>query len=333
MNIKNSTRELDDVEFEKALPLLAMQLSEIDYRPSYSNDVLIRDWDKLCRDNIDGKSIASRSRIGMKLCEHFFPNFYDVQDRRGRSFSSMWQDLDLLKKILKWNRSAHSTPYLSELKRGIYFCGGLSKVTQYRPQLARVVSADFPIVFDPCAGWGGRLLGVTSNDHTYIGFEPNSQTYDGLMSLVEFLGISDRVSLHNDSALNMSAYDIGKVDAILTSPPYYDLEVYSNESSQSISNCDSYDDWVSSFLKPLIIQSLSYLKDEGVSFWNVSNLSKKMPLLDDVIQIHNDAGYEFSDIYSVDSCIRPGTFRSRVLSSDHLKDKSKDVTMKFTKED
>ena len=129
----------------------------LDYKPKYTEEELIKDWNKLVEWKSSGNTINSTSRIGMKLCEHFFPNFYDIEDNKGNSFNSLWEDVELLKKVIRWNRKSHSTPYLSELRRGIYFCGKLCKSTMYRPQMSKMVTQGSENVLDPCAGWVGKI--------------------------------------------------------------------------------------------------------------------------------------------------------------------------------
>ena len=303
LNIKESTRNLSDEEFEDILPILAEELSHVDVLPKYNYSQLESDWSKLCHWLPQGTSINSTSRLGMKLCEHFFPNFYNIKDHKNRSFLDLWKDQTLLMKILKWNRKSHSTPYLSELKRGIYFCGGLAKSTMYRPQMAKLVTSGSQIVLDPCCGWGGRMLGSVANGCEYYGFEPNTETYNGLIKLAEYLNITDKVNLFCDDALNMNKYDIPYVDCILTSPPYFNLEVYCDEESQSITNCDTYDEWVRKFLSPLIGMSLEKLKVGGKSCWNVAKI-KQGDMWEDVIRIHKQFGFIHRDEYSMCSSKR-----------------------------
>ena len=140
----------------------------------------------------------------------------------------------------------------------------------YRPQMAKMIvsSLKSKSVLDPCAGWGGRLLGTVSSGAKYVGFEPNTKTHKHLKELCEFLNIEDKVILICDDALNMDKYDIGTFDLVLTSPPYFNLEVYCNEKTQSIQNSDNYDLWLENFLNPLVNKSLSKLNKKGWSCWN-----------------------------------------------------------------
>lgn len=303
LNIRNSLRDLTDEEFEEILPQLATELEKVSFYSEYSDVELKNDWMKLLGWNAHVDSIASTQRIGMKLCEHFFPNFYDIEDKKGNSFKSLWTAKNL-EKVLRWNRKSHSTPYLSEIKRGIYFNFGLAKSTMYRPQMAKMVVANLGVknVFDPCAGWGGRLLGsVAAGVDSYTAFEPNTETYEGLLRMVDFLNIKDKVHLYKDSALNMEEYNISNIDVVLTSPPYFDLEVYSHEDTQSIVGCTSYQMWVDTFLHPLVIKAQQTLTPNGWSCWNVHNVGK-MKMIDDVATVHKQ--FRNKKVFSVVSSKR-----------------------------
>jgi 16S rRNA G966 N2-methylase RsmD len=322
LGVKNSLRNLSDEEFENVLPILANELENINFYAQYSDSELYKDWMNLKNWNSNVDEISSTQRIGMKLCEHFFPNFYNIENKKGESFKSLWKS-DNLEKVLKWNRKSHTTPYLSELKRGIYFNFNLAKSTMFRPQLAKMIVSNLKSkrVLDPCAGWGGRLLGCVSADVEYVAFEPNGETYNGLIELVKFLGIEDKVTLIKDSALNMQKYNLGKFDLVLTSPPYFDLEVYSHEDTQSINGFDNYRNWLDGFLNPLIQLSNLHLVDEGWSCWNVHNVGK-MKMIDDVKDIHKM--YTTQKLFSVISS-------KRQTNQNTSEKKNSDITICYSK--
>jgi 16S rRNA G966 N2-methylase RsmD len=322
LNIKNSLRNLSDEEFETILPTLSNELEDISFYYTYSDSDLLKDWESLIKWNARVDSMASTQRVGMKLCEHFFPNFFDIENKDGNSFKSLWK-ADKLEKVLRWNRKSHSTPYLSELRRGIYFNYKLAKSTMYRPQMAKMVVTNLGAkrVLDPCAGWAGRMLGCVAAGAEYVAFEPNTETYESLLKLIKFLGIEDKVRIIKDSALEMDKYDIGEFDLVLTSPPYFDLEVYSHEDTQSINGCDSYSMWVDKFLKPLIELSLSHMKEDGWSCWNVHNVGK-MKMIDDVREIHKD--YINQKVFSV-------TSSKRQTNQTKTNKKNSDVTICYSK--
>lgn len=290
LNVRYSLRNISDQDFEIILPQLASELAQVSFIPSHDDKVLKNDWKNLCNWQSSTNTINSTSRIGLKLCEHFFPNFYDIE-MKGKTYKEFWNKQNL-EKILRWNRKSHSTPYLSEIKRGVYFCLGLTKNTMYRPQMAKLICDTYKpnLVLDPCAGWGGRMLGAVASGAHYYAFEPNTTTYDNLIKLAKFLKIENKVTLICDDALQMGKYSIPKVDLVLTSPPYYTLEVYCKEETQSVNNYQTYEDWSKFFLKELIRICSYQLLDNGHSCWNVGRTGC-WTMFDDVRSYHNEFGY------------------------------------------
>lgn len=325
LNIRYSTRNLSDSDFETIVPILAAELEKISFLPTYPDEKLRADWKNLQEWEPSEDNLSSTSRIGMKLCEHFCPNFYDIKNSRGVSFSSLWNSKNL-EKILRWNRNCHSTPYLSEIKRGIYFCCGLTKNTMYRPQLMKLACAKYnpKIVLDPCAGWGGRMLGAVSNGCDYIAFEPNTTTYSNLQKMVDFLNIGSKVILICDDALNMKKYNLPMVDMVLTSPPYFDLEIYADEPTQSISKTDTYNEWADGFLRELIKLGIDHLNTDGISCWNVGKVGKN-DMNDDVFKYHTELNFTHVDTLTVTSSKRQS------LQSESKNSKSLDNTNVFKK--
>jgi 16S rRNA G966 N2-methylase RsmD len=327
LNKRDASRNLSDVDFAAALPSLAVELENTSFYHSYTDEEMHKDWDNLCKWTSTSNQISSTSRMGMKLSEHFCPNFFDIESSTGTSFKSLWTATNL-EKILKWNRKSHSTPYLSELKRGIYFCCGLTKNTMYRPQMAKLACLIYKPehVLDPCAGWGGRMLGVVSAGAYYTAFEPNTVTHANLMKIVNFLGIQNRVTLICDDAQNMSNYNIAPVDLVLTSPPYFMLEVYTHEATQSVTNTSTYREWSDSFLRNIIHSSTALLRSGGTSCWNVGKVGKN-DMNDDVRQYHTEIGYAESNVLSVVSSKR----QSNQSATGAKNAKSSDTTVVYTK--
>jgi 16S rRNA G966 N2-methylase RsmD len=298
LNRRYSLRNLTDEEFENHVNELAEQLEEVDYRYSYTNEELAQDWFKLNKKKFNDDT-SSTTRTGMKLCEHFFPNFFDISNQQGQSFSTLWKKENLIK-ILRWNRKSHSTPYISELRRGLYFCCGLTKNTMYRPHLAKTICTDLKakVILDPCCGWGGRLLGVVASGAYYYGFEPNPTTYENLIKLINFLGIREQVTIINDVVENINNYEIPNVDLVLTSPPYFNLEIYSTKGSET--KYSTYEEWRDEWLSNIInlcLQKTTY------SAWNVHNIGK-LKIISDIKNIHEQHCFNEIKTFSVSSSKR-----------------------------
>lgn len=301
LNKPNATRNLDDETFAALLPQLAEQLSNVDYHFYYTEQELKEDWKKLLAYSKTDTITASQTRPGMKLCEFFFPNFYDIQSPSGKCFKQFWNAQDL-QKVIKWNRSSHSTPYLSEMKRGVNFCYGLTKNTMYRPHLAKTICKhyDAQTVFDPCCGWGGRMLGAVAAGARYIGCEPNTETYQNLTKLAAFLGIENQVKLFNSPAeeINLSPLSY---DLVLTSPPYYNLEVYSSEDTQSENRYNSYADWLKQWFEPLVLSTAAKAK---TVCWNIADVGKITLQKDFIALMSQQPEWQENTIFGIGSSAR-----------------------------
>lgn len=305
LNQKNSTRNLSDREFEELLPKLAEELTQVDYHYDHPEHLLRKDWSRLQKENVYDNFIDSRSRVGMKLCEHFFPNFFEIRSN-GKQFTELWKDPNVLEAVIRWNRKSHSTPYLSELRRGVYFTQGLPKSTMYRPLMAKTIVERYNAksVLDPCAGWGGRMLGTLAAGADYVGFEPNKETHYNLLRLARFIGQEHRVTIICDDFLNVKRHHLSKFDMVLTSPPYWDLEIYDDDPKQSVEQFTNYRDWVKGFIIPAVDHSIDHLKDGGVSCWNVAKVRSRHDLCMEVEHCHEYRNFVVDQTFSVVSSKR-----------------------------
>jgi len=329
INVKNSLRDMSDIDFEKFLPGFCDQLVEYgfdNFIEKYNSNLQknIKDWNNLKNKKVDKDWINSTSVVGMNIIKKNMPHIYEVSNYKGLNIKKMW-DKSHLEKALRTNRKSHSTPYVTEIVRQLGFTSGTSKVTIYRPLLTKqiVESLNGKNILDVCVGWGGRMLGSACIDNIkYTGIEPFTKTYNGLSNIKNELKL-DNVILYNDIAENILPKLDKEYDLALTSPPYYNLELYSDESTQS-HHYGSYEEWVDNFLKPVVYGVLEKLVDNGYSCWSVKNFKtdKKYNLYDDVVKLHKDKGWKKIDReFYVGNCIRPG-----------IDKQGKEITYVFVKE-
>lgn len=182
--------------------------------------------------------------------------------------------------------------FYSTIQRGYQ---NIQYVNEFPPYVARTIyqrycKESFNIL-DPCAGWGGRMIGCASIPNaTYTAFEPCTQTWEGLQKLGEWLKVfqpSFKYEVHHLPYEDKPAFE-QKFDMALTSPPYYDTEHYSDEPTNSMNRYSTFDEWVEGFYKPLILTTVDLIKDDGVFVINVG--SRKYPLESKLYQICEEAG-------------------------------------------
>jgi hypothetical protein len=115
-------------------------------------------------------------------------------------------------------------------------------------------------ILDPSSGWGDRLIAAIALDVEYTGVDPNTKLKDRYLQMCDFFNYKKGTfitepfqTLHLDKQYDFS----------MTSPPYFDLEVYSDEKTQSIHNMKSADDWFHRFLVPYVDNMIKYTKAGG----------------------------------------------------------------------
>jgi 16S rRNA G966 N2-methylase RsmD len=265
-------------------------------------------------------------------------HFYDVKNHKGISVRSLMTQ-ELLEKALITNISMHSTPYKSEIRRMITMTGGLGNVTKYRTVTSKAITEYFGAkrVLDPCIGWGGRMLGALSagSDVEYAGCEPDTQTYKALLAILQDKAIPEsvrhRATIFGEPAETAMSkiHQEEKFDLVLTSPPYFNLELYT-AGEQSTNKYKTWDDWSEKWLKAIILGCLAALKPGGTSCWSVKNFKsdKKYPLADITKKIHKDAGWELVKTVTMRGSGRPGGKR---IQGGEEKRESEEETFCFQK--
>jgi hypothetical protein len=119
---------------------------------------------------------------------------------------------------------------------------------------------------DISAGWGDRLISALLSPHieVYCGVDPNPCLHPGYKSIIKHLNPagSKQCFLIQDGFETAVLPDI-KFDLVFSSPPYFNLEVYSNSQADSITQYDNVDAWFNGFLMPSIKKSIAVLAPGG----------------------------------------------------------------------
>ncbi len=168
---------------------------------------------------------------------------------------------------------------------------GIQYVNEFPPAAMRDICLQHRLgpdsrVLDPCAGWGGRMIGASAVVNEYRAFEPSTRTHAGLLRLRDFIA-SFRPSFK--AKISMEPFEEGcralregYYDLAMTSPPYYDTERYADgEKTQSCNKFKSFEKWVDGFYVPLIRGTMRALKP-GAPF--IINIGSRMYPLNDVLR-------------------------------------------------
>ena len=217
-------------------------------------------------------------RSGYNISLLFNPHRLTTETKKNKSiFYAINNDKNYRKQFARYmvDVSAGVVPACDYYKYIGIGCDGFQHVNEFQPYLARDIYKKYckngDRVLDPCAGWGGRMLGAVSSllDLRYVATDPSTLTYDGLLQLREFLEVDEkRVKLYNkpfeELKLKPESFDF-----VFTSPPYFDTEHYADEESQSMNKFDSYKAWRKGFLFVMLDKIYACLKPGKKCLLNV----------------------------------------------------------------
>lgn len=115
---------------------------------------------------------------------------------------------------------------------------------------------------DISSGWGDRLIAAMTLDMNYIGFDPNSELQPRYQRMIEKFGSSNRRYLVIPEPFEYQNWTEGKFDIVLSSTPYWDLEIYTNIPGQS-TEYGSIGNWLNYFLWISLMKAWNALKRDG----------------------------------------------------------------------
>jgi len=132
-----------------------------------------------------------------------------------------------------------------------------------------------PKVWDPSGGFGARMLGFAAAFHEghYIASEPASMTFEDLQKLANDLNSSSffqgNIEIFRKGSESMEITP-NSLDAVFTSPPYFDREKYFEESEQCWLRYPDFASWNNFYLLPTFRIAFSALKPGKRMVINVS---------------------------------------------------------------
>ena len=226
----------------------------------------------------------------LRLAWTYFPHFWEIRcGGHKQSPMEIFNDdkkfKSTIKKCWRWcsttykgeNEGTKNTFRENRLRQSLKIYTGTQAVSNFRPTAAKVVYEEYGgdgIVWDMSCGWGGRLIGALSSKRIkkYIGTEPATKTFEGLLKLKEdFSYINKEVELHKLGSEVFRPKE--KVDLCFTSPPYFDTEKYSDEDTQSYKKYPEEQKWIDGFLFQTIENCFESLKKNGYLLLNIANTS------------------------------------------------------------
>ena len=248
---------------------------------TWSDDIFNKIVSGLC--DIDTYTIYqdgsfNLNNMGANILTQFFPEILDVVKSGKASPRDFFKDdkrlLGYCKTVLKYCTSP------LEMFKMMSFRGS-SRCYNFRPATAKALyelyGKDNCKVLDTSSGFGGRLLGffTAKNTDEYVGIDPN--TADSCNKFILYMSryftnkkaYVNKIGSEDFTIESYPQYE-NYFDISFTSPPYFNIERYSDDITQSHVKFNTYDAWVDGFYRNTIYNSCNSLKLDGVFAVNIS---------------------------------------------------------------
>lgn len=175
-------------------------------------------------------------------------------------------------------------PYID--KATLRGCLHLRKYTcaQFRPSVAKAMYDKFECktVLDFSMGWGDRLAGFYAGNTTehYVGLDPKADNHPIYDTQRKFYNKHTSFFEHDKSSefhiCPAEEFDFTKYnnyfDIVFTSPPYFNVEHYSQDNTQSFKRYKSVEIWNEQFLHKVLTNIRPSVKLNGIVAINISDV-------------------------------------------------------------
>lgn len=263
--------------------------------------------------------------VGTGLCRWLFPNIFDTPSAHDLNkkdaetqYKKFLNDTYLSRAIRFCYSYKNGCPTPTSVEGGLRLVG--SAPSNFRPMNAKAVYERFcpkgGVIYDFCAGFGGRMLGALSskNNYSYVATDPCTETMYHLHQLGEYI---EQVTCREDSyELHCCGSEefrgpANSIDFAFSSPPYFNLEVYSNEPTQCFNKFPELDQWLEGFVRPTI-QNIKYMLKPGRYYAvNIADFKvgsgQDVAYVDEWIRISTEEGMPLFDTVYLGVTARAGS--------------------------
>jgi len=240
------------------------------------NDVE-REMDELIKIGSNASKMSSRCRTGNNVVDYFtFVNRLETKGKYNANFFDFLLRLDEFKqkKFISNMLSYYSTVKNKNKTKNEYvvfkevynIC--ISAINIIRPLVYMEIYSKYnpTCILDFCAGWGGAVVGASAlGIKKYIGIEMNTSLKEPYRNLTNYLKTKSETNVEMlfQDALTVD-YTKYEYDFVFTSPPYYFIQKYENNSEYS-----SKKEMDDKFYNPIFKATYNGLKPNGYYIINV----------------------------------------------------------------
>ena len=241
----------------------------------------IRDFATTKYNTIQSNVLGLGNNSGQTINRFLFPNMMSAEPkgRGSNSLKDRFFNDDKLRRAIRICfefRDGNNLVYPTAIRRALELVTG-ENVTNFKAQNAKAIVEHLcPVlwgnIYDYSAGYGGRLLGITSSNmrYNYIGIDPNTETIKYLNYLNNC--IEEAVGIKGEIIQSVSEeYQPNDIDLAFSSPPYFNLEKYSDEKTQCMVRYRTLNEWFSGYAEPTIKNIYKGLNKDGIFATNIAD--------------------------------------------------------------
>jgi hypothetical protein len=257
---------------------------------------------------------------GQSINRFLFPNMMTAEPkgRGSNSLKDRFLDDRKLERAIKLcfeHREGTNLVSPTALRRALELVTG-ENVQNFKSLNARSIAEElcpamWGNVYDYSAGYGGRLLGISTSRmrYNYTAVEPNTETFNNL----NYLNTLIDQAVGNKGTIIQSVseeYEPEDVDLAFSSPPYFNLEKYSDEPTQCMVRYTTMDEWFDGYVAPTMKNIHKGLNSDGVFATNIADYksygNKEYFVVDRWIETAEKLGFKHTGTIKMMLNTRPG---------------------------
>ncbi len=281
---------------------------------------------------VKDKKIAVGNTAGQTFSRFWFPNMQEAYTRKDKmvSMRARFYDDTRLKRAIsfcyKYRDEGEKSVLPQNIRRALDLVSG-GTIANFKPMNARAVyeyicPQMFGNVLDFSSGYGGRMIGsLTSNmRYHYTGIDPNTKTYNGLVALGELmkeLGLGSGYDMNHMPSEDFDP-EPGSFDAAFSSPPYFNLETYTDEDTQCMNNCSTIDEWFDNYVEPTVKMLHTALAKESLYAVNIADYKdgkEEFKIVDRWKDVSKKIGFDYVEQIDMLLNVRPGTGNNKLKNA------------------
>lgn len=278
--------------------------------------------------SVVNQQLAVGNNEGLAFGRFWFPNMQDAKWNNNDTVSirSRFMHDNKLKRAIKLcyvHRDEGKDAVIPKnIRRALELVNG-GTIQNFKPMNARAVWEYICPVFrgnvlDFSSGYGGRMLGaMTSNmQYHYTGLDPNTQTFQALQALGELVQSERPWSGYQMHCIPSEEFEPESefYDAAFSSPPYFNLETYTDEPTQCMNRYRTLDEWFDGYVAETVHMTHRALCQDGVYAVNIAdykNGKQEYKIVDHWIELAEAAGFRHVETVNMLLNVRPGVGNNR----------------------